>query len=208
MFDSRIRPIIDPVSNTIGKQFSQWGISANMITIIGGAFGFMAFCSLCLEEFHWALGLIALNRIFDGLDGAVARQQGITDLGGYLDIVLDFIFYALVPLGFAIGNPELALPAAVLICSFVGTGSSFLAFAILAEKRGISTEIRGKKSIYYLGGLTEGFETILVLVLMCIWPEYFTVFAYIFAALCWITTATRIYWAVEICQGKAETVNS
>ena len=179
-----------------------------MVTVIGGVFGFMAFLFSLFGRIPLGTGLIALNRIFDGLDGAVARHQGITDLGGYLDIVIDFIFYALVPLGFAIGNPELALPAAVLICSFVGTGSSFLAFAILAQKSGISTEIRGKKSIYYLGGLTEGFETILVLVLMCIWPEYFTIFAYIFAALCWITTATRIYWAIEICQDKAEKVNS
>ena len=46
MFDSRIRPIIDPVSNTIGKQISKWGISANMITVIGGAFGFIALLSL------------------------------------------------------------------------------------------------------------------------------------------------------------------
>ena len=203
MFDSRLRPLVDPVSNAIGKQISQWGISANMVTVMGGVLGFMAFCSLCLGDYHWALGLILLNRVFDGLDGAVARQQGITDLGGYLDIVIDFIFYALVPLGFAIGNPEVALPAAVLICSFVGTGSSFLAYAILAEKRGITTEIRGKKSIYYLGGLTEGFETIVVLVLMCIWPDYFTVFAYIFSALCWITTAIRIYCAVEICREPA-----
>ena len=198
MFDSRIRPIIDPISNAIGKQINHYDITANTITVIGGIFGFLAFCSLCTASYHLALVMIALNRIFDGLDGAVARQQGVTDLGGYLDIVIDFIFYALVPLGFAIGNPDLALPAAVLIASFVGTGSSFLAFAIFAEKRGISTEIRGKKSMYYLGGLTEGFETILVLVLMCIWPAYFAVMAYIFAALCWITTATRLYWAVEV----------
>jgi len=106
----------------------------------------------------------------------------------------------LIPLGFAIGDPNNALAAAVLIASFVGTGSSFLAFAIMAEKRGISTDIRGKKSLYYLGGLTEGFETILVLVMMCIWPSYFQWFAYIFAGLCWITTSTRIYWALKTCQ--------
>ena len=200
MFDSRLRPLIDPISNAIGKSISRWGVTANAVTLVGGMFGFLAFCALCVQHYHAALLMIALNRIFDGLDGAVARHQGITDLGGYLDIVIDFIFYALIPLGFAIGQPDLALPAAVLITSFVGTGSSFLAFAILAEKRGISTAIRGKKSIYYLGGLTEGFETILVLVLMCLWPAYFAIMAYIFAALCWITTATRIYWAMETCK--------
>jgi phosphatidylglycerophosphate synthase len=200
MFDSRLRPLVDPISNRLGRWLVHFGISANMVTVSGGVIGLLAFHALCLGFYQLALAMILLNRIFDGLDGAVARQNGITDLGGYLDIVLDFIFYALIPLGFAIGDPNNALAAAVLIASFVGTGSSFLAFAIMAEKRGISTDIRGKKSLYYLGGLTEGFETILVLVVMCIWPIYFQWFAYIFAGLCWITTSTRIYWAVKTCQ--------
>jgi len=200
MFDSRLRPLVDPISNRLGRWLVRFGISANMVTVSGGVIGLLAFHALCLGFYQLALAMILLNRIFDGLDGAVARQNGITDLGGYLDIVLDFIFYALIPLGFAIGDPNNALAAAVLIASFVGTGSSFLAFAIMAEKRGISTDIRGKKSLYYLGGLTEGFETILVLVVMCIWPIYFQWFAYIFAGLCWITTSTRIYWAVKTCQ--------
>jgi len=200
MFDSRLRPLVDPISNHLGRWLVRFGISANMVTVSGGVIGLLAFHAVCLGFYQLALAMILLNRIFDGLDGAVARQNGITDLGGYLDIVLDFIFYALIPLGFAIGDPNNALAAAVLITSFVGTGSSFLAFAIMAEKRGISTDIRGKKSLYYLGGLTEGFETILVLVMMCIWPSYFQWFAYIFAGLCWITTSTRIYWALKTCQ--------
>jgi phosphatidylglycerophosphate synthase len=197
MFDSQIRPIIDPASDRVGRVFADLGLTANMITVIGAGFGVLAFISLCAGQFMLALGLIVLNRICDGLDGAVARYKGATDLGGYLDIVFDFIFYAIVPLGFAINDPINALPAAVLIVSFVGTGTSFLAFAILAEKRGMSTDIRGQKSLYYLGGLTEGAETIAVLVVMCILPQYFTAFAYGFAALCWITTVTRIYWAYQ-----------
>ena len=197
MLDHRIRPIIDPITAKIARYISRTGLNANAISIIGAGVGLAAFCALCLQDFGLALILIAINRIFDGLDGAVARQLGATDFGGYLDIVLDFIFYALVPLGFAIAMPDHAIAAAVLIVSFVGTGTSFLAFAILAEKNQMSTDIRGKKSLYYLGGLTEGTETIAVLLIMCVWPSYFHIFAYIFAALCWITTATRIYWAYE-----------
>jgi len=147
MFDSRLRPLVDPISNHLGRWLVRFGISANMVTVSGGVIGLLAFHALCLGFYQLALAMILLNRIFDGLDGAVARQNGITDLGGYLDIVLDFIFYALIPLGFAIGDPNNALAAAVLITSFVGTGSSFLAFAIMAERRGISTDIRGKKSL-------------------------------------------------------------
>lgn len=74
----------------------------------------------------------------------------------------------------------------------MGSGSSFLAFAVLAAKRGVTTEIRGRKSFYYLGGLTEGFETILCFTLMCLVPSAFVPIAWIFGALCWVTTLTRI----------------
>lgn len=125
------------------------------------------------------------------------RRTGGTDLGGYLDIVLDFVFYAGVPFFFAVGRPEVALPAAFLAFSFVGTGTSFLAFSALAAKRWLTTEARGRKAIYYLGGLTEGAETIGLFVLMCLWPDWFVRLAWGFGGLCWLTTAGRIYSAVE-----------
>jgi hypothetical protein len=84
------------------------------------------------------------------------------------------------------------VPAAFLILSFVGTGTSFLAFAILAAKRGLASEARGRKSLYYLGGLTEGTETIAVFAAFCLFPSEFAVLAYGFGALCWLTTAARV----------------
>ncbi|MCB1645851.1 MAG: CDP-alcohol phosphatidyltransferase family protein, partial [Pseudomonadales bacterium] len=149
-------------------------------------------------NYGWAASCIVLNRLADGLDGAVARHEGITDLGGYLDIVLDFIFYSAVIFGFALARPENALWAALLIFSFIGTGSSFLGFAIFAARRGLTTSLRGQKSLYYLGGLTEGFETIVCLLLMCLLPDWFPVLAAVFSALCWITTVTRILLARSI----------
>src|SRR5262245_40879495 len=133
----------------------------------------------------------------DGLDGAVARRRGPTDLGGYLDIVLDFFFYAGVPFFFAVGRPEEALPAAFLAFSFVGTGGSFLAFAAIAAKRGLISQVRGRKSIYYLGGLTEGTETIALFLLICLVPAYFSWLAWGFGGLCWVTTASRVVAAVD-----------
>ncbi len=195
MFDAKLRPLIDPISNKSGLVLVRLGLTANMVTIIGGLFGLAAVAAITQSLYIEALILIALNRICDGLDGAVARHHGISDFGGYLDIVFDFIFYAMVPLGFAIAMPEHALAAAVLIVSFMGTGSAFLAYAIIAEKRNMSTDIRGKKSLYYLGGLAEGAETIAVLMAMCIWPQYFPIFAHCFAVVCVITTVTRIIWA-------------
>ncbi len=72
----------------------------------------------------------------------------------------------------------------------MGTGSSFLAFAIMAGKRGIDNPVYHHKSLYYLGGLTEGSETIALFVLMCLWPAAFAPLAYGFALLCAITTLT------------------
>ncbi len=154
--------------------------------------GLGAFAALCFGYFLAALLLILSNRALDGLDGAVARIHGPTDRGAYLDIALDMVFYALIPLGFAVAIPEAnALPAAVLIVSFVGTGSSFLAFSAVAAKLGRKAPEFPTKGIYYAGGLAEGFETIAVFVVMCLLPQNFPLIAYGFAALCALTTVIR-----------------
>ena len=165
---------------------------------LGFALGLCAAVAIAGRAYLLGLALLLLNRLCDGLDGAVARRRGLTDLGGFLDIVLDFLIYAAVPFAFALADPAAnALPAAFLIFSFIGTGSSFLAYAIMAAKRGIATELRGRKSLYYLGGLTEGTETIVAFVLACLWPAWFPLIAWTFGALCWLTTATRIVVAVQ-----------
>lgn len=197
MLDTRIRRSIDPYMDRCGVYLSRHGISANKMTVAGFLIGVGAFSAISLGEFALGLVLLLLNRLADGLDGAIARHEGITDLGGYLDIVLDFIFYALVPLGFAIADPDHAVAAAFLIVSFVGTGTSFLAYAIMAQKRGISSAGPARKSLYYLGGLTEGTETILVMIVFCLAPHFFVPLAVGFGVLCWITTATRIAAAVQ-----------
>ena len=170
------------------------GVKANWITLFGFVVGMMVIPALYFGDTSLALALVVINRLMDGLDGAVARVQGPTDLGGYLDITLDFIFYSAVIFGFALMDPaENALAASFLIFAFMGTGSSFLAFAIMAEKRNIERLEYGRKSLYFLGGLTEGTETIVFLLLICAFPHGFSILAYVFAVMCWITTATRIY---------------
>jgi phosphatidylglycerophosphate synthase len=197
MLDSRIRPWIDPALERLGRGLARMGLSANAVTVGGFALGAGAWVALACQSYWAALGLIAANRIADGLDGALARRLGPTDLGGYLDIVLDFFFYAGVPFFFAVGRPEAALPAAFLVFSFVGTGSSFLTFAAVAAKRQLTTTARVPKAIYYLGGLTEGTETIAAFVLICVFPEWFEWVAWVFGGLCWLTTATRVAMAAQ-----------
>ncbi len=196
-----MRRVIDPPLEHAGRWLSRSGLSANAVTWLGFSIGLMAIAALAVQLYIPALVLILANRIADGLDGAVARHRGPTDLGGYLDIVLDFLFYCGVIFGFALGRPEDALAAAFLIFAFVGTGTSFLAYAILAAKRDLTTEIRGRKSLYYLGGLTEGSETIALLVAICLFPEAFPWLAIVFGILCWLTTAGRITAAIQTFRG-------
>jgi phosphatidylglycerophosphate synthase len=199
VLDARLRRLIDPPLERLGAPLAARGLSANAVTVAGFAIGLGAAAAIAGRAYLLGLGLLLLNRLCDGLDGAIARRRGLTDLGGFLDILLDFLIYSAVPFAFALADPAAnALAAAFLIFSFVGTGSSFLAFAIMAAKRGIATDLRGQKSLYYLGGLTEGTETILVFVLACLWPALFPWLALIFGLLCWLTTAIRITVAVQM----------
>jgi phosphatidylglycerophosphate synthase len=195
MFDRRAQTILRPVLNATARGLVRAGVSADALTWLGFAIGIAAAMAIAWQAFVVGLVLLLVSRLLDGLDGSVARLTQPTDAGGFLDIALDFLFYAAIPLGFAVADPtNNALAAAVLLTSFIGTGSSFLAFAALAEKRGLTDTALPGKSFYFLGGLTEATETIAVFAAMCIWPEQFAVLAYGFAALCFITTAMRVGW--------------
>jgi phosphatidylglycerophosphate synthase len=170
------------------------GVSANQVTLAGFACGLAAAALIATGHSWLALKPLLIGRALDGLDGELARLTKPTDRGAFLDIGLDFIFYASIPLAFAYSDPANALAAATLLAAFLGTGTSFLAYAIIAEKRGLKSTDYPSKSFYYLGGLTEGTETILCFVLMCLWPQHFAPIAYIYATLCALTTATRL-WA-------------
>jgi phosphatidylglycerophosphate synthase len=192
MIDAALLPLQRRVLAPAARILAARGVTADQLTISGFLVGLLAIPALAFGAYGLALALILANRVFDGLDGAVARLTAPTDRGAFLDIALDFVFYALVPVGFALADPERnALPAAVLIAAFVGTGSSFLAFATLAAKRGLKAERRPGKGLYYLGGLTEGAETIALFVAMCLLPQLFAWLAYGFALACALTTLAR-----------------
>ncbi|MDP5458078.1 CDP-alcohol phosphatidyltransferase family protein [Alishewanella sp. SMS8] len=194
MLDAKITPLLKPLMQPLVKQLDQWKISPNQLTVLGFLFGMLALPLLAYQNYTAALLVILLNRVVDGLDGALARwQNSSTASGGFLDISLDFLFYAAIPLGFALADPTAnALAAAVLLASFIGTGSSFLAFAIPAERYQLARPQFANKSFYYLHGLTEGTETILLFVAFCVWPQHFSLLAYCFAFAAGITIVTRV----------------
>lgn len=204
MLDRHLHPRLKPWLNRVAQALDRPGISPDGITLVGFAIGVLALPFLALGWYGAALVAIVLNRLFDGLDGALARRRGLSDAGGFLDIALDFLFYALVPFGFILADPvNNALAGGWLLFAFIGTGSSFLAFAALAGKYHIDNPGYAHKSLHYLGGLTEGSETILLFVLCCLFPAYFAWFAWIFGALCGLTTVNRVwggYMTLRECQ--------
>jgi phosphatidylglycerophosphate synthase len=192
MLDAALRPLIGPPLDAAGRALARRGVSATTVTLVGLGVSLATVAALAAGRFGAALALLALSRLLDGLDGAVARASAPTDAGGYLDSVCDYVFYAGVPLGFALAAPAAnALPAAALLASFLLTCSSFLAWAALAARRGLETTARGRKSFFYSGGLVEGTETIAAFVAMCLLPERFPALAWAFAAACVATALLR-----------------
>jgi phosphatidylglycerophosphate synthase len=199
MLDGVMRRMIDPPLDRAGRWLASQGLSADMLTLIGFGFGVACAASIGLGWDMLALFLLATGRIFDGLDGSVARASQMTDRGGFLDITCDFIFYGSVPLAFAIRDPQaFALPAAVLLAAFYANGASFLAYSAVAAKRGMETRARGEKSLYFTVGLMEGTETILFFALFILLPHWFSGLAYLCAGLCLITCAARILLAWRV----------
>lgn len=199
MLDATARRVIDPPLNSLGRAVARLGVDANTVTLIG--LGFALLTAICVA-FGWmagALVFLALSRLADGLDGAVARATEKTDFGGYLDIVCDFAFYGAIPFAFIIQDPTAnALAGGALLLSFYVNGTSFIGFALLAEKHGMSTEAQGVKSLYYSNGLLEGTETIAFFVAICLFPAFFAPLAWGFALLCVATTVLRVISARSV----------
>lgn len=199
MLDSAARKLIDPPLNALGKRLAARGVTANAVTLTGLALGLIAAAVIALGQPLLALVPLLASRLADGLDGAVARATVKTDFGGYLDIAADFLFYGAVPLGFVLMHPDAnAIAGAFLLTSFYFNGTSFLGYAILAEKHTMETQAQGQKTLYFSNGLLEGTETILFFVLLCLLPAQFARLAWVFGTLTFATAALRIFVAYRV----------
>lgn len=194
MLDRVALKIVKPLNEKAAALLASRGVTADQATLAGFAFGMIAACMVVAGFTTVAILPLLINRALDGIDGTLARRAGATERGAFLDISLDFVFYGAIPLAFAALDPAAnAMAAAVLLAAFLATGTSFLAFAVIAEKRGLRSTTYPSKSFYYLGGLTEGTETILCFLAMCLWPQHFAAIAYAYAALCALTAGTRLF---------------
>tara|TARA_B100001063_G_scaffold100090_1_gene93489 strand:+ start:220 stop:840 length:621 start_codon:yes stop_codon:yes gene_type:complete len=202
MIDSQLNKLLKPTLNEIAKQFIKLGFNANFITFLGFFLGLCSFYFTINSQFEYALIFLFLNRFCDGMDGAIARLTKETDIGAFYDIILDFIFYSLFPIAFIFVDIENSFSICFLLLSFVATQSTFLASAWILEKNKILIPHDHKKSFYYSGGITEGFETIVCFTLMLLFHESIDYIAYIFGILCWITFFIRIISIKKIIGSK------
>ena len=199
MLDAAARRLLDPTLDRMGRALARRGADADSVTLVGLALGLCAAMLVATGAPGWALAPLLASRLADGLDGAVARAGRPTGFGGYLDIVADFAFYGAIPAAFVLADPAAnGAAGAVLLLSFYVNGTSFLGYAILAEKRQMRTEARGVKSLYFTGGLLEGTETIAFFVLICAVPGLFVPAAWVFAALCFVTAGARVALARRV----------
>ena len=202
MLDSHLRPFIDPPLNRMGARLARRGVSANAVTLAGLVLGLAAAGAIVAELFVVALALILASRLADGLDGAVARRRGVTDFGGYFDIVADYVFYAAIPLALVLLDPgKNGAAGAFLLMSFYVNGGSFLGYAVLAEKARMRSDSHGVKTLYFTGGLLEGTETILFFVALCLFPAWFAPLAWVFGCLCLVTALARVALAWRVFRG-------
>ena len=192
MLDKKFNNFFKPILTKIATIFLKYHFTPNQITLFSLILGISCFIFLSLGMIYIALIFFLLNRLFDGLDGTLARLTNPTDLGGFYDIISDFLIYALLPFGFILFDNNNYLSMSLLLVSFIGTCSTFLTTAWIFEKKKIKFEQLSKKSFYYSEGLIEGTETIFLFILMFIFYEIASFIAWIFAVLCFATALIRI----------------
>ncbi len=176
-------------------------IHPTAITVLAAVVGLAAAVAAWQSASWVAVGLWLANRALDGLDGAIARASGKqSDLGAYLDIVLDYVVYAALPLGLALadGTTAALVALALLLASFYVNSASWMYLAAVLEKRRVGAAARGEStSVTMPSGLIEGAETILFYTLFLLFPGAIVFLFGLMAVLTLVTAGQRVVWAVR-----------
>lgn len=195
VLDAHTRRLVEPAVGATARRLDRAGLSPTALTAAGFAAGVGACVAAALAVWPLALGLWLANRALDGLDGPLARMRGATDRGGFLDIAADFAVYAGFVLAVAIAEPDARLACVALLVAYYVSGTAFLAWSSLAERRAFATG--DERSLRFVGGLAEGTETIAVYVLFCLLPGSAATIAWAFTVLVAITALQRVVFAVR-----------
>ncbi len=193
MLDARVRGMVAEPLDRVAGWLTRTHVSADALTVLGLLVGVGA-CVAAATSLWWAaLALWCGNRLLDGLDGALARRRGATDVGGFLDILADFAVYGGFVVGVAIAVPSARVACAVLLLAYYLNGTAFLALSSLVERR--RQQVGDERSLRFVAGLAESTETFLAYVLICLWPGAATEIVWVFAAAVAVTVIQRVVWA-------------
>jgi phosphatidylglycerophosphate synthase len=194
---ARLRPGLDRAAGPLAAR----RVPSLALTGIGLLAGLGACVCVATSAYGAALGLWLLNRLLDGLDGAVARRRGATDLGGVLDFVADFIVYSGFIVGVAIASAGARVACVVLLAAYSVNVVALLSFSSVIERRALP--LGDERSLKLLPGLAEGAETVVAYVLFCLLPGASATIAWAFAALVAATAVQRVMEAVRTLGGDA-----
>lgn len=199
MFDSTLRPLKDklaaPLAEAIGTR-----LAPDTISLLAFVSGLGCTAALILGYRWLALMFWLLNRLLDGLDGLLARHNGhSSDAGAYLDIMLDFVVYATIPLAMAWTEPALAYPVALLLAMFYLNSASWMYLSALLEKRGANAVAQGEITIVSMpSGVVEGSETIVFYILFILIPSWRLVLILLLAGLTLLGALIRFVQGLAI----------
>lgn len=201
MFDPQLRPLKDRLLDPLARRLP--GVSPLALTVVGLAVGLGAALAGWHGRFGLGFGLWVFNRILDGLDGAVARMHAkSSDLGGYLDLLADFVVYAAVPVALALrpgAPPELLPVGLVLVATFYVNTVSWMVPAALLEKRGQGVSARGgPTSVTIPEGLVSGGETVVFYGLFFLLPTHQVTLFGLMAGLTAVTVLQRLVWGFRV----------
>ncbi len=199
MLDTAARRLTGPPLDRAAKNIAAAGVSPTAITAAGWVAGVGACVAVTRGAWTVALVLWLMNRVLDGLDGAVARQVGPTDLGGFLDILADFSIYSGFILAVAIEVPEARLACVALLVAYYMSGTAFLALSSILERQD-REQHRDVRSLRFVGGLAEGTETVIAYALITLLPEHAETIVWIFTAAVSITALQRITEGIHTLQ--------
>ncbi|MCI0608321.1 MAG: CDP-alcohol phosphatidyltransferase family protein [Anaerolineae bacterium] len=197
MFDTSLRQFKDHVGTPLARRMSR--VPPLAISLLALIVGVLASFAAFKNQYLWAFGLWILNRVLDGLDGLIARMHGRqSDFGGYVDILTDFIVYALLPIGLVAGSAssERYLALAIMLAAFYVNTASWMYLAAILEKRNTHNSDT-QTTIIMPAGIIGGFETILAYGIFLLFPAYITILFSVFSALVCITIIQRLIWAKQ-----------
>jgi len=183
----RVKNFSEKLLLPLGKKLTK--IPANVITILGLFFSLLAFFGFIFQNVIFFIICLFLVEFFDQLDGVIARLQGPTTLGAFLDSTLDRIGDFIIFFGIILGG---------YIEVYIGLLT--LAGAFLTSYTRAKIEALGVPDLYGVGLLerTDRVPIILIGSILQIWFPAAIWWTMVFLAIGTnITAIQRIVYAIK-----------